>query len=122
MIGPAKGWSSPPPSVFPAWIASSSRCCAAGWGPSPRVIRASSKRPGRSTPSCVSIRKAPFKADHLLTPHRRETGEKLVNGLAAFEIVHQVLYRHPGSGEHGSFTHDLGIRVEDFGQIAFTPA
>ena len=36
-------------------IASSSRCCAVGWGSSPRVMRASSKRPGRGTPSCVSM-------------------------------------------------------------------
>ena len=60
---PLHDWASeglvvPPPSVFPALIASSSRCCAADWGPSPRLMRAWSKRPGRSTPSCVSIRNA----------------------------------------------------------------
>ena len=59
------------------------------------------------------------KADHLLALHRREAGEEFVNGLTAFEIVHKVLYRHPCPGEHGSSAHDLQIRVEDFGQIAF---
>src|ERR1035437_3098387 len=59
------------------------------------------------------------KADHLLSPHCGKSREELVDGLTAFEIVHKVLHWHSCSCEHGSPTHDLGIGVEDFGQLAF---
>jgi len=36
---------------------------------------------------------------HLLAGHGGKAGEELVNGLAASEVIHKILQRHPRSGE-----------------------
>src|SRR5258706_5192292 len=45
-------------------------------------------------------------ADDLRSLDRREAGQAIVNRLAAFKVVHQILNRHPGSGENGGAAHD----------------
>src|SRR5436309_6912398 len=59
------------------------------------------------------------KADDLLSLHRGKAGEKLVNGLAAFQIVHKVLYRDARAGEDGCAPQDLRIGVEHCAQVEF---
>jgi hypothetical protein len=58
-------------------------------------------------------------ANDLLALYGGKAGQKIVNGLAAFEVVHQVLHRHPGPGENGSAPHDFRVGVEDFSQMLF---
>jgi hypothetical protein len=53
----------------------------------------------------------------LLAPYARELIEKLVERLAALQIVKQGLYWHACPNEHGRATENLGIAMYDLAHL-----
>jgi hypothetical protein len=55
--------------------------------------------------------------DCLIASHRRKLAEKLVQGLAAFEIVEQRLYRNSCSDEHRRAPKNRRVAADDVAQL-----
>src|SRR2546430_12372769 len=49
--------------------------------------------------------------DRLVASHGRELAKKLVQGLAAFEVIEQRLYRNTCANEHRRAPEDVGVTV-----------
>lgn len=56
-------------------------------------------------------------SDDLLSFYGRKPGQELVYGFSAFEVVHQVVDRYAGTGEHRCPPHDLSFGVKHIGQV-----
>ena len=52
-------------------------------------------------------------SDGLRASHAREAFEELVNGLATFQGINEVLQRHARAGEDGSAAHDFRVGMDD---------
>lgn len=70
----------------------------------------------QAVPGCLD------EANDLRALYGGKADQEIVNGIAAFEVVHQILHRHPGTSENGRATHDFRIGVEDFSQMLFAHA
>jgi hypothetical protein len=53
------------------------------------------------------------KGDDLVAPNAGKILQKLVNRIAAFEVIDQVLDRHAGAGKARRAAHDFGIDFDD---------
>jgi hypothetical protein len=51
--------------------------------------------------------------NHLLALDAGETFQKIINGLAAFQIIDQILERNARPDKHGRAAHDVRVRVHD---------
>src|SRR5256886_3977748 len=51
--------------------------------------------------------------DRLVASHGRELAKKLVQGLAAFEVIEQRLYRNAGADEHRRAPEDVRVSAHD---------
>src|SRR2546429_6281657 len=92
----------------------------------PRPARVSTRWPwrgaARSSGSCSSRRtrtsqqrsaREVERRDRLVASHGRELTKKLVQGLAAFEVIEQRLYRNTCADEHRRAPEDVRVSAHD---------
>lgn len=53
------------------------------------------------------------KRDHLFARDSRETFQEILDGIAAFEAINQILDGHAGAGKARRAAHNLGIDFND---------